>query len=282
MYTNTFLVDTIFVGRRIFLKSICVKTNSQTLKTYLLNNLNLLKSENILFSCYKFKIYDNIIIHYLGNDNDSFIEEISYFFANIVIELYEKHIIRTIISNNYFYFTPSEQKEIEKKCIDEIQFDGIFNRLNSIAISFYRYLCENKALIFEGFISFRTKSYIKFIDSIIDISVNKFIIDREYLEFIELLRTYISTKPSNSSLLHLIYEKQSSTILDENNNLIEPSNDIFNNKYLSDISFSSNDYALNTLLTLTPKKLIIHTLDEDDEFIQTLKLIFENRITICR
>ena len=55
-----------------------------------------------------------------------------------------------------------------------------------------------------------------------------------------------------------------------------------NAKYLSDISFSSNDYALNALLNLTPKKLIIHVMDgTSDEFINTLKLIFENRYEVC-
>ena len=53
-------------------------------------------------------------------------------------------------------------------------------------------------------------------------------------------------------------------------------------KYLSDISFSSNDYALNSLLTLLPKKIYIHLIDNViDEFIHTLGLIFEDRAQIC-
>ena len=53
-------------------------------------------------------------------------------------------------------------------------------------------------------------------------------------------------------------------------------------KYLSDISFSSNDYMLNSLLTLLPRKIYIHLIDNCiDEFINTLNLIFEKRISIC-
>lgn len=263
-----------------FLKSISIKTNNQTLKEYLLKNLNLLKLDNTFFSCHKFKIYDNIIIHYLDKDASVFLREISYLLSNAVIDLYENSIIHKIININYFYFSSFEQKEIIKKCIEELEFDAVFNRHSSISIPFYQYLSENKSIIFEGFIAFRLKQYLKFLDSIIDISVNKFIIDREYLEFIELLKNYISSKPIGANIIHLIYNKQSSTILDENERLIEPSADIFNSKYLSDITFSSNDYALNTLLTIIPKKLIIHTANEEDEFINTLKLIFEDRVTI--
>ena len=57
---------------------------------------------------------------------------------------------------------------------------------------------------------------------------------------------------------------------------------MFNAKYLSDITFSANDYALNTLLTLVPSKIYIHLIDNNiDEFITTLKLIFENRVIYC-
>lgn len=74
-----------------------------------------------------------------------------------------------------------------------------------------------------------------------------------------------------------------SVLLDNEKNIIPVEDEIFKAKYLSDISFSSNDYALNTLLNLTPKKLIIHLIDNEpeDEFINTLKLIFENRYEIC-
>ena len=53
-------------------------------------------------------------------------------------------------------------------------------------------------------------------------------------------------------------------------------------KYLSDITFSSNDYTLNSLLSLLPKKIYIHLIDNNiDEFINTLQTVFENRIHIC-
>ena len=48
--------------------------------------------------------------------------------------------------------------------------------------------------------------------------------------------------------------------LDENKNIIPLDDSIYQAKYLSDISFSKNDYTLNTLLTLLPKKIYIHLL----------------------
>ena len=119
-----------------------------------------------------------------------------------------------------------------------------------------------------------------YIDNIIDNAVNQFVIDREYSDFISLLKIYISSKPS-SGLVHLIYTGGESVLLDEHKNIISISKAKLNVNYLSDISFSSNDYTLNSLLTLLPDKIIVHLITKEDEFINTLKLIFESKVNIC-
>lgn len=86
---------------------------------------------------------------------------------------------------------------------------------------------------------------------------------------------------SKADVLHLIYMNGESILLDKDKNIVQEDTNINNAKYLSDITFSSNDIALNTLLSMLPKKIEIHVIDKEDEFINTLKLIFENRIKIC-
>ena len=134
----------------------------------------------------------------------------------------------------------------------------------------------------DGIINFRIKEYIKLLDNIVDMAVNQYIIEKEYEEFINLLKIYVDQAETGTNLLHLIYSNGESILLDSDKNIVSLSENIFNAKYLSDITFSSNDFALNTLLSMVPKKLEIHLIDEEDEFINTLKLIFENRIYICK
>ena len=120
------------------------------------------------------------------------------------------------------------------------------------------------------------------LEDVVDEAVNSFVVEKEYLEFISLLKMYVNSQNSNCDVVHLIYNNNNSTLLDKDKNQINVSDDIFKAKYLSDISFSSNDYALNTLLTLVPEKIYIHLIDNCiDEFIHTISLIFENRVEIC-
>ena len=262
--------------------SICIKTNNTNIINTLLNNLENIKLNDVYLSQNDFKNYSNVIVHYRGNSIDLFYSKIADILADIITNYYEKTIVKRIINSNYFYFNDIEKKKIFDICsetlldTENLEFSS---RKNIVFISFLKYIIYNKALVLDGFINFRLKDNISILDEAVDYSVNKFLIEREYAEFVNLLKVYIDSKKSNTSMIHLIYTKQESILVDEYHNLINTDEHVFEAKYLSDITFSSNDYALNTLLTLLPQKINIHLIDsKEDEFINTLKLIFDNRV----
>ncbi len=267
------------------MKSICIKTNNSNLLDYLLNELDYIELDHIYISNNNFKNYKNIIVHYRGNDNKKFIHEISCILSCLVIDELEESFLKKIILKNYFYFNSTEIKQILEMCFDILtdDFNTYFDKKYNCLISdFETYLTNNKSIILTGFINFRIKDYMMILENIVDEAVNTFIIEKEYLEFVSLLKMYINSQNCNCEIVHLIYNNENSILLDENKNIINISDDIFKAKYLSDITFSSNDYALNSLLTLIPKKIYIHLIDNViDEFIHTIGLIFENRTEIC-
>jgi putative sporulation protein YtxC len=267
------------------MKSFCIKTNNNAILEYLLDKLDYLELEEVRYSKNKFKIYSNIIVHYIGEKISFFDEKISSIITDTILKFYKEKMIKKIINFDYFYFEEYEKKIIIQNCceiIESSEYEQISKEKEYIHEAVLKYVIENKSMILEGFVNFRIKEYIKYLDSIVDIAVNKYIIEKEYNEFISLLRMYINSKKSNIKNLHLIYGKSELTILDENKNIVPLCKEIYNAKFLSDIIFSENDYALNTLLTLLPQRIEIHLLDSEDEFIKTVKLIFEDRVYICR
>ena len=267
------------------MKSICIKTNNENLLDYLLNELDYIEVKPVAISKNQFKNYKNIIIHYSGNDNKKFVHEVSCILSCLVIDELEESFLKMILLKNYFYFNSTEMKHILELCYEIFSddFNTYFDKKHNLLIdSFENYLITNKSIILTGFINFRIKNYMTILEDVVDEAVNSFVIEKEYLEFISLLKMYVNSQNSNCDVVHLIYNKNNSTLLDKDKNQINVSDDIFKAKYLSDISFSSNDYALNTLLTLVPKKIHIHLIDNCiDEFIHTISLIFENRVEIC-
>ena len=285
MYIIKFIAKNIYVyylKEGIFLpKSICIKTNNKQNISYIINELDNLKIDNVYFSCKKFKNFVNIIVHYKGRAPFFFITSLSKILTYLVLDIYENLLIKKIIEMEYFYFSLPEQNSIYSICIDTLNFESSLDRFEVIQTSFYNYLIDNKSINLKGFIDFRLFEYVKYLDNIVDICVNKFIIDKEYLEFVNLLKGYVFSSKSNIEIAHLVYKNRESFLLDANKNIIPINKNAFDRHFISDISFSSNDYTLNKLLTLLPNNLFVHLIDKKDEFINTLELIFGKRLRIC-
>lgn len=263
------------------MKSFCFKTNNTQILNYLLNRIQEIDFENLIYSQNQFKIYKNITIHYRGNNNNKFYNFLTELTGEVVIEFYEEKILKQLINYNYFYFDEYEKNKILENCMQLIE-PKMYNTKLLDNKNIKEYVKENKAMILDGFVYFRLRAYLEYLDEVVDSGVNQFVIEKEYREFISLLRVYVESKVPEYNLLHLIYINGESILLDEKRNIVSVSENIYNAKYLSDISFSSNDFALNTLLCLLPRRIEIHLIDDADEFINTLKLIFEGRVTICK
>ena len=267
------------------MKSICIKTNDSNLLNYLLNELKNSNLKNTCFSENKFKIYKNVIIHYSGTNDALFFSKIASILSFLVIDEVEESLLKRLLLQNYFYFDFNEREHILDICFEIMSddFTDLFDKKFKLLYeAFYNFITNNKSIILNGFINFRLKEYLYFLEDIVCSAVNSFVIEKEYLEFISLLKLYINSQPYGCEVVHIIFSPTESVLLDKDKNLIIVTDNIFKPKIMSDISFSSNDYILNSLLSLMPEKIYIHLVDTFiDEFINTLQLAFENRVHLC-
>ena len=205
------------------MKSFCIKTNNTNIINYLLKRFSDSNIENIYYRNNEFRLYKNVIIHYTGSDLYLFFNQLSDIITDCIIKFYEEKILSHIINFNYFYFDSYEKDEIKKDCLNILKLKNISNYANkreTIWVSVFEYIMEHNSMILSGFVNFRISDYTKSLDYIVDVSVNKFILEKEYREFIDLLKLYIYSKKPNKELIHLIYMGEDSILLDENKNII--------------------------------------------------------------
>ena len=268
------------------MSSLCIKTNNEDILTYLKKEFAEFNMFNVFYSLNEFKSYKNIIIHYTGIDNELFYTKLATILSYLVIDYFENNIIKNILTNNYFYFDNSEFSQILNLCTENLCDDDGFsftNRQMLLFDAFYEYISEHHSIVLSGFINFRLHHYRKLLQELVDFSVNEYIIEREYLEFVSLLRLYINSQSASPQTIHLISLENDTFLLDENMKMIDIDKNTLNAKYLSDVSFSTNDYVLNTLLNILPQKIYLHLVSpfSNLDFLNTLQLIFENRINLC-
>ena len=204
--------------------SLCIKTNNNTAIDYLMVNIAKINLDDIVFVKKNFSKYTNIIIHYRGNNIPEFYKELASVITNCIIDKYEDSIIYKLLLLNYFYFDEIDMNIIKNNCKLLIENKhsntvsvetNIANRTKYLWASVLRYISYNKSIFLDGFITFRTGEYINCLDEILDFAVSQFVVNREYAEFIEMLKIYISSRTPCTEIIHLIYLNGEAILLDK-------------------------------------------------------------------
>ena len=84
--------------------SICLKSSNINLLNSLEQLLDKVSFERIYYSQRKFKIYNNLIIHYLGNDVNEFYNIFSDLISSFTINHFEKKFIQQQLNFDYFFY----------------------------------------------------------------------------------------------------------------------------------------------------------------------------------
>jgi len=233
----------------------------------------------------KFSYNDIIYIskHYVANA-----------IADIIIDIMEKKIIRKCIDNNYYYFNEEERMKIfayacKALGIDENEMDKScvyrLSRKARVLQKVLDYLESNSNIIVSGFVRFRMKDYISELEDAIDRAVEEYLMEREYNEFIKLLRYFVEIQEPKVDTVNVLKNTDGSF------RLLDGEGRPVNNELLDDLSgevlennINYDDLLISSLITIAPTRIVFHNqaVSEGSEILDTIKKVFHNKIAYCR
>jgi putative sporulation protein YtxC len=229
--------------------------------------------------------------------SDKIINSFNLYMANaiykiVVSEFYHKEMYN-FLTDTYFFLKNDEIKEVadeslrafkgEGKIIDESNVYCI-NRKNKIVDKIVQCIEENEEININGFIRFRMKDLREDLECIIDKVVEKYMVDKEYSEFIKLLKYFVEVQDSKIDEVNIIISTNNTySIKDDKGNDIMKDfvNDISSNKITE--STNVEDIIISGLITNSPNKIKIHGIENctNKELIETIKNVFTDRVEIC-
>lgn len=226
------------------------------------------------------QLYDSLRVH------------VSNALADYIIRQYEEKLIGRIINTNYCYFNSVEKKEIlsiAQRIIrneDKNFLNNIFQmrRRNVIVRKLLDYFEGSNSIILDGFVNFRLKEYMKDLEEIVDKAVDDFLMEREYNEFIRLLRYFVDIQEPKFDVIHVIVGFDNKYVL-----LDETRREITNEciqEFVNEISegeINFDDLLVSSLITLAPRKIVIHSTGQfrNKELLETIKNVFSGKVVIC-
>lgn len=218
---------------------------------------------------------------------------ISNALADYIIRQYEEKLIMRIINSNFCYFNAAEKKEILQRALsiirneDKTFINSLFQirRRNVIVRRLMDYFDNSNSIILDGFVNFRLKDYIKDLEEIVDKAVDDFLMDREYREFIRLLRYFVEIQEPKIDTVHVIVNYDNKyTLLDGSKR--EITNECIQ-EYVNEITegeINYDDLLVSSLITFAPRKVVIHSKGHfrNKELMETIKNVFYGRVIICQ
>jgi len=239
-----------------------------------------------IFAC-GIGVADNVIV----NNFDKFAyEKTKYLIAqaicNVILDWTKEKLIYKLVDEHYYFLDKIERQKItaiSQEKLNEAVSKESFSKIKYYIIKrILEYLDSDYQFNFEGFVRFRLKEYLKEVVTIIDYAATKYFAEREYHEFVNLLKYFLKIQDSMVELVHVVALENDYNVLDDNLQNIQ--DEIYN---LTQKNFKLNltkeDLLLSRLISISPKRLIIHNAQKkiNDDLLTLLEIVFEKRLTIC-
>lgn len=209
--------------------------------------------------------------------------------AEFILSAKEEQLLRALIQK-YTSYEPEECVKIEDYCLlllsggdDTGGQEARRRRKKKVMRAIRSYLEEQTSLHLDGFIRFRLQPYMAELQEVVDYAVDEFVLERQYQEFIALLKYFVYIQETKVPLAHLMHSGgHDFTLLDEDLQPLEPKH-VMDGIFVEmvDCDMEMEDMIVSTLINVSPQNIVIHTREPDSQVIKTIQQIFETRVHVC-
>ena len=211
----------------------------------------------------------------------------------VIIKEYKNKEMFQFLTENYFFLKQDEIMEVEDEIMKVLLFEEsikaenlvyCMNRMNSIIDKIKEFLEENSEININGFIRFRMKELREGIEEVINKVIENYMVEKEYKEFVKLLKYFVDIQESKIDEMHIIIKEDGNYLLKDKegkNIFIDFMKELVESKIDTDAKME--DILISGLITNAPKKLVIHGKENctNKEFLNTINNVFENRVDYC-
>ncbi|EPY04525.1 sporulation protein YtxC [Paenibacillus alvei TS-15] len=209
--------------------------------------------------------------------------------AEFILSQKERLLLASLIAKDSKY-SEEERRKIEEYCQQLLNggdetgsSESRRRRKGKLTRALRRYLEDHTALNVEGFIQFRLRHYLTELREVVDYAIDEYVLERQYQEFIGLLKYFVFIQETKIPLAHLMHKGgHEFTLLDEDLQPLEPKH-VMNGMVVEmiDYDMEMEDMIVSTLINVSPQNIIIHTREPESQVIKTIQQIFESRVHVC-
>lgn len=202
---------------------------------------------------------------------------------DIIIDIYTMQVIRDRVAKICIDYSVSEKEEIIVSTHSILNNENYFSKEKEMVYEeILNYLIENNSLLIDGFMRFRLARFLYTIDISIEKAVGEFEVEKEYLEFLNMLQYFVDIQIPKYDMINVIIRNDDYFLLDKDheiieNGLLEP---VADDPIYEEISKA--DLLISSLIILAPLELVIHIEEEEEkELVSVISQVFRDKVKFC-
>lgn len=262
------------------------------------------KGYSIKIDICKGKDYDFIYFKLQGKKKDEVFkeEDIVHIFQHQMAEILAEHIIKDWEEKLLWRkvlklcrkYRPWEREAVFRKAHDFLyrfnENESLnmlinFNRKNRITSRIFEYIKTSERIIIDGFIRFCLPDYCQEIGCAVEIAREEFKNEKEYSEFIRLLRYFVNSQVPKTREVHIMLGNNGSFYFWDKDNAAWEEKYIDYYRDLCADEISLDDILVSVLITIAPCRIVLHNIDrcrQNREALDIINRVFADRIEICK
>jgi len=203
--------------------------------------------------------------------------------AHIVTDL-EPILLKRICERTFRPVMEEERQAILSLAGRTLERDPKESRRELVARRIAEYLKGEARLNLRGFITFRLKDYVDDLEEAVDRAVDDFLVEREYAEFIRLLRYFVEAQTPHMEKVHVTVSRDGSFRIFDGGLAPLDGGDLKEFVFETvDTEVAYEDFLVSALISLAPAEIVIHDPAKrgDPSSITTVERVFCERLKHC-
>lgn len=197
--------------------------------------------------------------------------------VQLILQDAMQEYIHRALDARYRYFNQDEKTAIAGRLCDGLEKAKLRMPLSA-------YLEQEKHVQLYGFVTFRMKEYFTVLDSDLELVVDEFLVKKEYLEFIKLLKFFVEVQESKYDVVHILpTDGYHYLMLDERGQPVQADDLEDAACEVAVLGLNENDMLLSTLISIAPKQIVIHHQAQffSREILETIDSVFAGKVVFC-
>ncbi len=211
-------------------------------------------------------------------------KELAAILATTMVNDFGIRYIPGLLNRNYGFLKTKDKKTICKRAL-QVFFSNIeiknWNSREIVESKISSFLRESANISLAGFIRFRLQNFVEIMKESVGKAVDDYLAEKEYLEFIRLLRYFVDIQEPKTGLVNIYFYPPGRIRITNEDDV--PLTENYMEETLQTLMAQEvdvEDVLISTLITIAPEKIVLHAKD-DCRVKEAVSNIFGDRVQYC-